>query len=324
MGHGHDRLKLTGGQAAGYDVRRDNVGAVRQHARLQKALRLPRRILSIWSRKSGGRMSTERKDSWSAGERYEPYVGRWSRLVAKDFLAWLQPAPDLDWLDVGCGTGALTQGIVQQSRPRSVMGIDASAGFIAHARAQMTDPRVTFDVADAQALPVESARFDAAVSGLVLNFVPNPLRAVCEMVRALRPGGVVAAYVWDYAGNMELMRYFWDAAVELDSAALQLDEGRRFPLCQSEPLAELFGQAGLADVRVLAIEVATTFRDFDDYWTPFLGGQGPAPGYAMSLSEERRAALRERIRGQLPMAGDGSIELMARAWAVRGLALTDT
>jgi hypothetical protein len=119
---------------------------------------------------------------------------------------------------------------------------------------------------------------------------------------------------------MELMRYFWDAAVELNSAALALDEGRRFPLCQPEPLAELFTQAGLADVRVLAIDVATRFRDFDDFWTPFLGGQGPAPGYAMSLSEERRAVLRERIRGKLPMAGDGSIDLMARAWAVRGLA----
>jgi SAM-dependent methyltransferase len=265
-------------------------------------------------------MSAERKDSWAAGERYEPYVGRWSRLVARDFLAWLQAAPQLDWLDVGCGTGALTEVILQESRPRSVMGIDASAGFIAHARAQITDPRVMFDTADAQSLPVESARFDATVSGLVLNFVPVPLRAVREMARAVRPDGVVAAYVWDYAGKMELMRYFWDAAVELNSAALALDEGRRFPLCQPEPLAELFTQAGLADVRVLAIDVATRFRDFDDFWTPFLGGQGPAPGYAMSLSEERRAVLRERIRGKLPMAGDGSIDLMARAWAVRGLA----
>jgi SAM-dependent methyltransferase len=269
-------------------------------------------------------MSTERKDSWTAGERYEPYVGRWSRLVAKDFLAWLQAPPHLDWLDVGCGTGALTEVIVQQTWPRSVMGIDASAGFIAHARAQITDPRVTFDTADAQALPVESARFDAAVAALVLNFVPNPLRAVCEMARAVRPDGVVAAYVWDYAGKMELMRYFWDAAAELDGAALDLDEGRRFPLCQAGPLAELFAQAGLADVQLLAIEVATPFRDFDDYWTPFLGGQGPAPGYAMSLSGDLRAALRDRLRGKLPMASDGSIELMARAWAVRGLARSKT
>jgi len=131
---------------------------------------------------------------------------------------------------------------------------------------------------------------------------------------------VVAAYVWDYAGKMELMRYFWDAAVELDRTAFELDEGRRFPLCQPGPLTALFTQAGLREVQVRPIDVPTRFRDFDDYWTPFLGGQAPAPGYAMSLNEERRGALRERIRAKLPMASDGSIELIARAWAVRGRA----
>ena len=138
------------------------------------------------------------------------------------------------------------------------------------------------------------------------------------MARAVRPRGVVAAYVWDYAGKMELMRYFWDAAIELDRAAFELDEGRRFPLCQPGPLTALFTQAGLRDVQVRSIDVPTRFRDFDDYWTPFLGGQAPAPGYAMSLNEERRGALRDRIRAKLPIASDGSIELIARAWAVRG------
>jgi hypothetical protein len=128
----------------------------------------------------------------------------------------------------------------------------------------------------------------------------------------------VAAYVWDYAGKIELMRYFWDAAVELDRAALELDEGRRFPLCRPAPLAELFTNARKRAVETRAIDVPTRFRDFDDYWTPFLGGQGPAPGYAMSLSEERRSALRDRIRARLPIAEDGSIDLIARAWAVRG------
>jgi SAM-dependent methyltransferase len=175
-------------------------------------------------------------------------------------------------------------------------------------------------VADAQAIPVESAQFDAAVSGLVLNFVPKPWLAVREMARGVRPEGLVAAYVWDYAGKMELMRHFWNAAVELDRAAMELDEGRRFPLCQPSPLTELFTQAGLREVQVLPIDVPTRFRDFDDYWTPFLGGQGPAPGYAMSLSEERREVLRDRIRARLPIVSDGSIELIARAWAVRGRA----
>jgi hypothetical protein len=135
-----------------------------------------------------------------------------------------------------------------------------------------------------------------------------------------RPGAVVAAYVWDYAGGMELMRRFWDAAAALDPAAAELDEGRRFPLCREEPLASLFGGAGLREVAVRAIDVPTRFRDFDDYWNPFLGGQGPAPGYAMALGEDERAALRERIRAGLPAGPDGSIGLVARAWAVRSRA----
>ncbi len=263
-------------------------------------------------------MTPERRDAWGAGDLYEPYVGRWSRVVAREFLAWLQAPSSVDWLDVGCGTGALTETILQQSQPRSVKGIDPAAGFVEHARAHVTDPRATFEVGDAQSLPVESARFGAAVSGLVLNFVPKASLAASEMMRAVRPGGVVAAYVWDYAGKMELMRYFWDEAIQLDPAAIAADEGRRFPLCKPEALVDLFTQAGLGEVETRPIDARTKFRDFDDYWTPFLGGQAPAPQYAMSLSEERREALRERIRGALPIARDGSIDLIARAWAVRG------
>ena len=263
-------------------------------------------------------MTIERKDTWAAGKLYEPYVGRWSRLVARDFLAWLGMPSKLDWLDVGCGTGALTEVILREANPLSVKGVDPSAGFVEHAKAHIADSRATFEVADAQSLQVGTGRFDVAVAGLVLNFVPKPALAVSEMARAVRQRSTVAAYVWDYAGKMELMRYFWDAAVELDAAALPLDEGRRFPLCQPEPLATLFTLGGLREVQVRPIDVPTRFRDFDDYWTPFLGGQGPAPGYAMSLSEERRGALRERIRGKLPIGSDGSIQLIARAWAVRG------
>jgi SAM-dependent methyltransferase len=199
-----------------------------------------------------------------------------------------------------------------------VKGIDASPGFIAYAKAQVRDARAEFEVGDAQSLMVETAAFDAAVSGLALNFVREPLRAVHEMKRVVRPGGVVAAYVWDYAEKMELMRYFWDAAAALDSAAGALDEGRRFPICQPQPLNDLFVTAGLRAVEVRAIDVSTDFRNFDDYWSPFLGGQGPAPSYAMSLSEEKRNALRDDIRSRLPMSEDGAIHLMARAWAIRG------
>jgi SAM-dependent methyltransferase len=265
-------------------------------------------------------MEDERKDTWTAGDLYEPYVGRWSRLVAKDFLQWLELPAQLDWLDVGCGTGALTEIILQQMQPRAIKGVDPSAGFVDHAKAHIRDPRATFEVGDAQSLPVGSAFFDAAVAGLVLNFVPKPALAVREMARAVRPGGLVAAYVWDYAEKMELMRYFWDAAVALDRNAYEFDEGRRFPICQPAPLVDLLAQTGLREVQATAIDVPTRFRDFDDYWIPFLGGQAPAPAYAMSLTEERRGALRDRIRAALPVSGDGSIQLIARAWAVRGRA----
>ena len=257
-------------------------------------------------------------DTWASGDAYEPYVGRWSRLVAHDFLNWLAVTPGSHWLDVGCGTGALSQTILHDAAPHRVKGIDRSAGYIAHAQQQVQDERASFEVGDAQALPGDAAHYDVAVSGLVLNFIPQPARAVDEMARVVRPGGSVAAYVWDYAGKMQLMRHLWNAATALDPDALDLDEGRRFPLCQPGPLAELFQDAGLKNVDVRAIDISTDFKDFDDYWSPFLGGQGPAPSYVMSLSEERRVALRERIRAGLPFALDGSIPLVARAWAVRG------
>ena len=262
----------------------------------------------------------ERKDVWGAGDLYEPYVGRWSRLVAREFLSWLSVPMDMDWLDVGCGTGALAQVILETAMPHAVKGVDPSAGFIEYAKSRLASPLASFEVGDAQSLPVDPGSFDVAVAGLVLNFVSHPSGAIAEMTRAVRPGGAVAAYVWDYAGKMELMRYFWDAAVALDPAAFDLDEGHRFPLCAPKPLSELFAHAGLRAVEVRPIDVPTRFRDFDDYWSPFLGGQAPAPGYAMSLSEDRRNALRDRIRSQLPVAPDGAIELIARAWAVSGRA----
>jgi SAM-dependent methyltransferase len=218
------------------------------------------------------------------------------------------------------GTAALIQTILEHAAPSEVVGTDPSAAYIALAGARMDgDPRVHFEVGDVQALQAAAATFDVVVSGLVLNFAPRPELAVAEMARVTRPGGTVAAYVWDYAEGMQLMRYFWDAAGALDPKAKELDEGQRFWLCKPEPLSRLFLSAGLEDVEVRAIEVPTYFRDFDDYWSPFLGGQGPAPSYAMSLSEERRAELRERIRGSLPRDAERGIPLSARAWAIRSV-----
>lgn len=265
-----------------------------------------------------GDSQAPQKEAWVSGAAYELYVGRWSRPVAREFVNWLNVPPGGRWLDVGCGTGALSQTILDVAAPGGVKGVDPSAHFVAFARDQVQDDRTQFDVGDGQALPVAAGGYQAVVSGLVLNFIPEPRRAVAEMARTVNPGGVVAAYVWDYAGRMQLMRHFWDAAAALDPAAYELDEGRRFPVCQPDPLSVLFQGAGLRQVEVQPIEVATHFRDFDDYWMPFLGGQGPAPGYVRSLSEAQRTALRERIQAGLPVTPDGSIPLVARAWAVRG------
>lgn len=256
-------------------------------------------------------------DRWASGDLYEPYVGRWSRLVAREFLAWLNAPAGLDWLDVGCGTGALTEAVARSCAPERLAGIDPSAEFLNSARRRL-GTAAEFRQADARDLPFAAAEFDRVVSGLVLNFVPDQPRAAAEMVRVVRPGGEVALYVWDYAGKMELMRYFWDAAAALDPRGGELDEGKRFPICRPEALQQLFAAAGLVDVETRAIDMPTVFHDFDDYWTPFLGGQGPAPGYCVSLPEEERAKLRERLRASLPIQSDSSIHLIARAWAVRG------
>jgi SAM-dependent methyltransferase len=254
---------------------------------------------------------------WAGAAAYEAYVGRWSRAVAPGFLGLLAVPAGRAWLDVGCGTGALTEAVLAGCSPASVLGVEPSPAFLTHATAHVTDVRASFRAGDAQALPVADASVDAVVSGLVLNFVPDRAAGVAEMRRVVRPGGVVAAYVWDYADGMQLLRFFWDAAVDLDPAARDLDEGRRSGHCRPGPLRDLFAD-GFEDVAVDAVVVPTVFADFDDYWTPFLGRTGPAPAYVASLGDEQRTALREALRARLPTAADGSISLSARAWAVRG------
>ena len=257
-------------------------------------------------------------DTWEQGRAYERYVGRWSREVAPRFLDWLRVRPDRRWLDVGCGTGAICAAILDRSAPASVDGVDPSEGLLELAVDRLGS-RVTFHRADAASLPLDDDSFGAVVAGLVLNFVPDVEAALDEMTRVGADGAVIAAYVWDYAGRMQLMRWFWDVAADLDASAAELDEGVRFPDCTPEALTWRFAAAGLLDVETTAIEVPTVFSDFDDYWSPFLGGQGPAPAYAMSLEESARARLRERLRERIPTRDDGSIALVARAWAVRGI-----
>jgi trans-aconitate methyltransferase len=264
-------------------------------------------------------------DVWLDGERYEAYIGRWSRLVAAEFVTWLDVPDHLRWLEVGCGTGALTASVLAGAEPKEVLALDSSASFVGYAGGHVHDPRVRFRVAEATEL-AGTPDHDVAVSGLVLNFLPDPHAAVMAMRDRVVSGGCVAAYVWDYAEGMAVIRRFWDTAVAQDPSARPLDERVRFPLCRPEPLAELFARAGMTGVATVALVIPTVFRDFDDLWQPFLGGQGPAPGYLAGLPQARRDDLRERLRERLlaasaeppVVAPDGSIHMSARAWAVRG------
>jgi SAM-dependent methyltransferase len=237
---------------------------------------------------------------WTAGDAYEAYVGRWSRTVAVEFVRWLGMPAGRRWLDVGCGTGALTAAVPDGH----VVGVDPSRGFLAG--------RTDVVVGDARALPFPDDRFDVVVSGLAMNFVPDTAAAVAEQVRVAAPGATVAAYVWDYADGMTMMRHFWDVALELDPAAP--DEGRLFPLCRPDGLRAAWEGAGLTGVTVAPVEVPTVFADFDEYWQPFLGGTGAAPAYLASLPADQQAEIRERLRTRLT-----DLRLTARAWAVRGM-----
>jgi SAM-dependent methyltransferase len=263
-------------------------------------------------------MSETPGDKWAVAAAYERYMGRWSRSLARAFIDWLEPPPGLAWLDVGCGTGSLTRAITERAQPASVLGCDPSPAFVEHARHAVTDERASFVLGSASALPVRDGGFDFIASSLVLNFVPEPERAVIAMRERLRSGGTVAACVWDYADGVEFLRYFWHAAIALDPGAASLDEARRFSRWKPSALERLFQGGELVDVRVEPLEIATHFTDFEDFWQPFLGGTGPAPSYVSSLEPARRELLTERVRKLLPRSSDGGIELRARAFAVRG------
>ncbi|WP_116131734.1 class I SAM-dependent methyltransferase [Tropicimonas sp. IMCC34043] len=263
-------------------------------------------------------VESERHDAWQTGGSYDAYMGRWSRAVAQRFVDWLGAAPQADWLDVGCGTGALSAAILDRCNPRSLLGIDLSEGFLAAARANADDPRAEFRVGDGAQMDLPAASRDVVVSGLVLNFLPERDRVLAEQRRVARPGGLVGFYVWDYPGNgLGFLDAFWQAAAALDPGAAEFDEARRFPFCTPEGLTALAARAGLPEVEIAALEVPTVFADFDDFWRPFTLGTGPAPGYCASLAADQRQRLEDRLRDRLPRAPGGSIAMTARAWAVR-------
>lgn len=257
-------------------------------------------------------------DRWRDAAAYDRFMGRWSRLLGLEFVTWLRLPPAASWLEIGCGTGSLTTAILETARPASVTACDTAEDYVRYCAENLRYDNLEVVAATIDALPRRARGYDAVVSSLVLNFLPDPVAALARMREACAPGGCVAACVWDYSEGMEFLRLFWEAAVALDPRAEAQHEGVRFPLCQSGPLRTAFLEAGLDGVVVEALTIRTRFADFDDYWTPFVNGPGPAPAYVASLPESHREELAGRLRALLPRTGSGRIELQARAWAARG------
>ena len=255
---------------------------------------------------------------FSEARAYERFMGRWSRDLAPLLVRFAAVRDGDTLLDVGSGTGALAAALAAAAPSGRVVGIDTAASYVALAQASQEGARVRFQVGDAQRMDFANATFDRTLSLLVVNFIPDANRAVEEMKRVTRRGGIVAAAVWDYGEGMEMLRVFWDEAIAMTPASDSRDE-RHMPFCRKGELAALWRQHGLLDVVEEGLTIETRFGSFADYWAPFLEKQGPAGAYVAALSERERKQLEGRLRTRLLGEGpDRAFVLHARAWVVRG------
>ena len=253
---------------------------------------------------------------WDDAVGYEAYVGHWSRAIAPRFLAWLALPTGLRWLDVACGTGALTAAILANHGPQEVVGLDGSTDYLASAQGNCRDPRVRFVAGDACALSLPSASFDVAISGLALNFIAAD-RALAEQHRVVRPGGAIAAYVWDYAGDYEFARRFWDTALSIDPRAAAYDPGRKATICSELNLRKALAAAGCTGVETCHFDDWGEFPSREAYWHAFDARQGSTFAYLSQLSPEQHLRLRETLLSKL--SPNGPVKLKIRALAVKGL-----
>ena len=261
----------------------------------------------------------KKPDMFADANAYERFMGRWSRLVAPQLVDFTEVSDHGHLLDVGSGTGALAFSLAERKPRVHVRGIDPSKEYVEYANSRNPFPdRVTFETGDAQQLRLADASFDASLSLLVFNFIPDPIKALREVRRVTKPGGRVSASVWDYGDGMKMLRAFWDGAVNRDSKAEKLDE-RHMPLCRAGELSGLWRQGGLENVHEQPHVITMRFESFADYWDAFLLGQGPAGMYIKSLSSDQLHALRGEVKSRVSPSGENlPIALSARAWSVRG------
>lgn len=266
-------------------------------------------------------MSSTSSYQASDGAAYERFIGRWSRRVADRLAAEVPVPPDGPLLDVGCGTGSVAAALRARHPDRRIVGVDVSEPYLEFARLRSDCAGIEFLQGDGQALAFPDATFAAAYALIALNFISDPLRAAREMARVVRPGGVVVAAAWDFRGGLVYQRLLWDTAAGIDPKAAETRD-RIFsnPLAKPEGMTDLLRAAGLADVRRESLTIRMDFADFDDYWQPLLGGQGPVGGYVAALEPELRDRVCEAVRAAyLSGDADGPRSLTATSWVVTGV-----
>ena len=256
----------------------------------------------------------------SDGASYELFLGRWTKALAPHLLDFAEFSSDGPLLDVGTGTGSMALAMAARWPERPIVAIDIAEPYIAYARSKPAAASISFEVGDASSLRFDNNSFSGATAQLVLNFVPNPSAALNEMKRVTRPGGVVVAAVWDFRGGLVYQRLLWDTAAGIDpQAAIARDKLFSGALALPDGLSQLFGAAGLVDVQRESITFRMNYSNFDDYWQPLLGGQGPFGTYVATLTLETRRKIEEAVRrAYCSGAPDGERSLTATAWAVRG------
>jgi SAM-dependent methyltransferase len=252
---------------------------------------------------------------FASAEAYDRHVGRYGPALSHAHVTAAGVRPGQTALDVGCGPGALTQRLAETIGSERVAAVDPSAPFVDACRARV--PGADVRIGSAERLPDFAQPFDFVMSQLVVNFMTDPEAGTSAMRAAARSGGLVTSCVWDYADGMTMLRAFWDAALELDPDAP--DESRTMRNCSPDELRDLWESCGLVDVETGALDVEASYSDFEDLWSPFLAGIGPAGDYCASLDTDRRAAVRESFFRRLGEP-TGPFTLTARAWFVQGRA----